>query len=196
MFKPFWVGFLLPCEICSWSLAFLLFISWRFLKNKMMGTFGVGRRVPLGFPMTEKIFNSDPGILPPDLTLHPHRAKKEKSVLWSVARPSAWGSRASAGVGGLKYRSPREDQCPPNTSLLVPDNPLRSSTPGLKVGMLNSNDMRAQRKGTFQGLFVRYTSVWMILWCFLQIEFSYGREKNQKGEGEGNKVSGKSKLLV
>ena len=27
MFKPFLVRFLLPCKICSWSLAFLLFIG-------------------------------------------------------------------------------------------------------------------------------------------------------------------------
>lgn len=42
LFKPFWVGFLLPCKICSWSLAFLLFIRWRFLNNKMIWGRGKG----------------------------------------------------------------------------------------------------------------------------------------------------------
>lgn len=60
LFKPFWVGFLLPCKICSWSLAFLLFIRWRFLNNKMMGTFGVGGRVPLDFSYDGENFQQWP----------------------------------------------------------------------------------------------------------------------------------------
>lgn len=67
--------------------------------------------------------------------------------LWTKA--PEWAPEWAANVLGPSG----EVHCP-HTFLLVPGHPLRASILGFMVRIiLNSSDMTAQRRGTFQGLF-------------------------------------------